>query len=287
MGLPRGRHGTVKDGRRGAATESIALMRSIEVVELQEAVETAIQRRPTREVVPPKDHPPVFGEDGLLQPLDEAVGPGMARLDPGVANAERGTGLIEAGLELAAAVGQHALERPASPADGRQQDLPQEVGDCGVRERGQDAGDTIRARRIAGRDLPDLADALELADVKGVQADQLARSLDVRGQLGHRSRSGLQPARMHAIDPVAFQPAPPAVKHGARDPYLAARRTDADHLRPLNDVQPHSLYALVQGHRSILPKWSLAGGCHSGNDRPDGPLLFGLEVSTLTRPRTA
>src|SRR5438552_6618155 len=176
MGLPRGRHGTVKDGRRGAATESIALMRSIEVVELQEAVETAIQRRPTREVVPPKDHPPVFGEDGLLQPLDEAVGPGMARLDPGVANAERGTGLIEAGLELAAAVGQHALERPASPADGRQQDLPQEVGDCGVRERGQDAGDTIRARRIAGRDLPDLADALELADVKGVQADQLARA---------------------------------------------------------------------------------------------------------------
>ena len=247
------------------------------------------------------------------------------------------------------------------------------MGDCGVRERGQDAGDTIRARRIAGRDLPDLADALELADVKGVQADQLARalgddvprlavaqapeglpralgeqagprgtvmlehqqaltprrqamppqqalhsarrhaqspealriggqagaaprgfrdrdgqqaSLDVRGQLGHRSRSGLQPARMHAIDPVAFQPAPPAVKHGARDPYLAARRTDADHLRPLNDVQPHSLYALVQGHRSILPKWSLAGGCHSGNDRPDGPLLFGLEVSTLTRPRT-
>src|SRR5256886_4366388 len=152
-------------------------MRSIEVVELQEAVETAIQRRPTREVVPPKDHPPVFGEDGLLQPLDEAVGPGMARLDPGVANAERGTGLIEAGLELAAAVGQHALERPASPADGRQQDLPQEVGDCGVRERGQDAGDTIRARRIAGRDLPDLADALELADVKGVQADQLARAL--------------------------------------------------------------------------------------------------------------
>src|SRR2546430_7011692 len=198
---------------------------------------------------------------------------------------------------------------------------------------------------FAGRDLPDLADALELADVKGVQADQLARalgddvprlavaqapeglpralgeqagprgtvmlehqqaltprrqamppqqalhsarrhaqspealriggqagtaprgfrdrdgqqaSLDVRGQLGHRSRSGLQPARMHAIDPVAFQPAPPAGKHGARDPYLAARRTDADHLRPLNDVQPHSLYALVQGHRSILPKWSLA-----------------------------
>ena len=28
----------MKDGRRGAATESIALMRSIEVVELQEAV---------------------------------------------------------------------------------------------------------------------------------------------------------------------------------------------------------------------------------------------------------
>src|SRR2546429_2372414 len=140
----------------------------------KEAGEPATRGRRPGKGGPPKAHPPVFGEDGLLQPLDEAVGPGMARLDPGVANAERGTGLIEAGLELAAAVGQHALERPASPADGRQQDLPQEVGDCGVRERGQDAGDTIRARRIAGRDLPDLADALELADGKSVQADQLA-----------------------------------------------------------------------------------------------------------------
>ena len=110
--------------------------------------------------------------------------------------------------------------------------------------------------------------------------------LDGWGQVRHRARPGAQAARMDPVHAIALQPPAPPVEQGARDASLAAGCGHPDRLCPLHDTQSHSLYALVQGHRSILPKWSLAGGCHSGNDRPDGPLLFAEEVSTLTRLRT-
>src|SRR5439155_25716949 len=45
----------------------------------------------------------------------------------------------------------------------------------------------------------------------------------------------------------------------------------AVHLRALDDAQPHPVYALVDGHRSVLPQWFPWPGKHSGNDRADGP----------------
>src|SRR5262245_44725950 len=98
----------MEDGRRRAAVDAIAMMRAIEVVEVQEVPKAAIERGPGGEVVPPECHPPVLGEDRLLQALDEAVGPGMARLDPGVADAQGHAGRIEVGLKLTATVREHA-----------------------------------------------------------------------------------------------------------------------------------------------------------------------------------
>jgi hypothetical protein len=103
------------------------MMGSLEVVELHEPVKAAIERRPAGEVVPAKDHAPVLGENRLLQALDEAVGPGVARLDACMADSEGPTRGGELGFELAATVSEHALYRPAGLPDGGNDDRVQKV----------------------------------------------------------------------------------------------------------------------------------------------------------------
>src|SRR5437899_2987583 len=70
---------------RGATAHSVALMGTVLVVVAHEAVQRALEREAAGEVSTAKDHAPVFLQDGALQALDEAVGPGMARLGPRVA----------------------------------------------------------------------------------------------------------------------------------------------------------------------------------------------------------
>ena len=91
MSSAGGRQRAVEDGRWGAAPDAVAMMRSLKVVELHEPVKATVERRPAGEVMPAKDHAPVLGENRLLQALHEAVSPGVARLDPGVAYPQRGT----------------------------------------------------------------------------------------------------------------------------------------------------------------------------------------------------
>src|SRR5262245_49570123 len=119
MSSAGGRHGAVEDCRWGAAPDAVAMMRSLEVVELHEPMKAAVERRPTGEVVPAKDHAPVLGENRLLQALDEAVGPGVPRLDAGVANPQRPTRLGEFGFELSAPISEHSLDGPAGLPNGR------------------------------------------------------------------------------------------------------------------------------------------------------------------------
>src|SRR5262252_61666 len=132
------RHGAVEYRRWGAAPDAVAMMGSLEVVELQEAVQAPIERRPAGEIVPAKDHPPVLGENRLLQALDEAIGPGVARLDARVADPQHRTRRGELGFELTATIGEHPLYRPAGLADGRDDDPAQEGRHGGGRKRGQD-----------------------------------------------------------------------------------------------------------------------------------------------------
>jgi hypothetical protein len=96
---------------------------------------------------------------------------------PRVSNAQCLARHVERGLELRAPIGEHALHPPARPAIERHEDLAQEGGGRLGRERGQQPGDAIGARRVARRDLPDLAHAFELADIKGVDRDELTRLL--------------------------------------------------------------------------------------------------------------
>jgi hypothetical protein len=82
---------------------------------------------------------------------------------------------VELPSELAPAIGQHALESPASFGQRHHDHLLQERGGLtGVAHR-HDFRQRVRTRRIARRDLPQLPDSLQLADVERVDADKLSR----------------------------------------------------------------------------------------------------------------
>src|SRR5262249_34244528 len=109
---------------------------------------------------------------------------------------------------------------------------------------------------------------------------------DLGRQLRTTTRPRPQPPRMQAVDAVASEPVLPAVEQCPRNPRLPAGRADSDLRRTTYDLQPHPLYALVEGNRSSCPKVVSLVGFHSGTDRADGPHFLSAEVSTLMRLRT-
>jgi hypothetical protein len=88
MELARHRCGAPEEVGGHTAEEPVALVRPLLVIELQEPVECPLHRRATGKVLPAELDAPVLMQDRALQPLHEAIGPGMARLGAGVANAE-------------------------------------------------------------------------------------------------------------------------------------------------------------------------------------------------------
>src|SRR5438132_7969422 len=103
MELVMHRRGAVEQGGGRLASEAVALMRTLVVIEAHELGQTLRERRTAGEVAAPKLHAPVFLENGALQPLDEPVRPRMARLGARVPEAELPAGVIESPPELAAA----------------------------------------------------------------------------------------------------------------------------------------------------------------------------------------
>src|SRR5436309_573945 len=253
MSLTRDRYGAPEPCRRWVAPEAVALVRPMFVVEADKAVEAPRQCGARGEVAATKLHAPVLLQDRALQPLDKAIGPGVARLGPGVPNAVSATGLIERAVEFAAAVGEDPLNRT-----GRNVHPP---------AMGQVRGKAAAApRRLADRDAED-------------------EPFERRRELARPAGLRLPPARVQAVGPVALQAPAPPVEQGAGDPQVLAHAADATLRRLLHDAQPQSVYLVVQGHRSVLPSWFPCQGLiHSGNDRPDGPLIFQSEVSTPFRP---
>src|SRR5260370_34024004 len=115
MELASGRHGPVEKGSGGAAADPIAVMRTIEVVELQEGAQAAIERSPTGEIVAAEDDAPGLGQDSLLQALAEAVRPGMTRFNAGLAGPHGRTRRGELGFGFISPTRQHPRRGPAGP----------------------------------------------------------------------------------------------------------------------------------------------------------------------------
>jgi hypothetical protein len=127
MSLPRHRYGAPEPYRRWVPPQTVALVRRMFVVEADKGVEAPRQCGARGEVAAAKFHAPVLLQDRALEPLHKAVGPGVARLGPGVPNTVSPTGLIKRAVEFAAAVGEDSLNRPARPAIVREEDPGEEA----------------------------------------------------------------------------------------------------------------------------------------------------------------
>ena len=113
------------------------MMGPLVVVEAQVALEGGFELPEPREVATAKLDAPVLVQDGLLEPLDEAVGEGVPRFGPSVPDdGMLPTGFVEGPLEFAAAVGEDPLHGIPRLAEERDDPLAQELGrKRGVRPR--------------------------------------------------------------------------------------------------------------------------------------------------------
>src|SRR5712691_727230 len=187
---------------RDAATRQAAVVNAVEVVVDEVALELPLEPRVARIQVAGEGGAPALREDRLVQGLDVPVRlrtSGVDVRDPGAQALERR--VEERTLELVAVVGEDALEPPAGGLELARDPAGELRGLLGGRvalpaddELGPGEGgvDVDRAQ------LPDRAlAAAQAPDVETVDADQLARALDLDvlhvGQLLELSNSPHQP----------------------------------------------------------------------------------------------
>ncbi len=188
------------------------------IVEAEEALEGAIDGCGGGEEAASEGDSPVFVKDGALESFDEAVGPAVAWLGACVVDGEFGADGIEEAAELIALIGKDTLKFPAGLTVGGQQNSFEESGAVDSLRRGDDLGNAIGAGSVAGRDLPELADPFEPADIETVQADQLARNLrfDMAGAaVSHTPEGPASPLCKQAWQPSASDCTPAGRKDDA------------------------------------------------------------------------
>lgn len=161
-------------------------------------------------------------EEGALQALDEAVVPRVARSRADMPDSVGRAGLVEGPSVLAAAVGEQPPEGPAGCRVDREHPRGEEAGRRLRGELGADLDDGVRVGRIAGGVLPDFPHPLELPDVEGIQANQLAGLLGrhVEGTDGAGPGPACAGSARSATPPSGRcrPPAPPAACSGSRGP---------------------------------------------------------------------
>ena len=138
------------------ATQAVATMRPLRVVEDEKPVQRPVQgpRRP--KVVPAELDTPVLMQNRPLQAFDEPVGPRVPRLRPRVPHLVGGTRRDEARLELLAVVRQHPLQTPARRTIARPHDLGQKGGHFrGGHLAHDDPGPPERRGAVTAGQLPD------------------------------------------------------------------------------------------------------------------------------------
>src|SRR5215469_11100387 len=123
-----GLRGAPEQGGGSVATEAVAVMRTFMVVEVQKRVETPLQCGSTGEVASAEGHTPVLLQDRALQPLDEAIGPGMPGFLGRVGKPQLAPGPVEGAMEFGPPIGQNATQPPARAPIVRHEDRPQEMG---------------------------------------------------------------------------------------------------------------------------------------------------------------
>ena len=93
------------------------------VVELQKPIERGLEPASPREVLPTERDAPLLVQNGLLQPLHEAIRPCVSRLRARDANPRRLAARRERALEFLAVVREDPLHRPPRRATAGPHDL--------------------------------------------------------------------------------------------------------------------------------------------------------------------
>lgn len=157
----------VKHLAQRAAPEAVVSMRAAPVVEVQIVIEHFLHGPDAGEEAAAELHPPQLAEDGALEPFDEAVGPGVAGFGAGVPETQLPTDLIKRSPVLRALITEHPLHGPSRLREVGH-NLPEELGRRLGRTRSS-AAPQRTSRPCTAR----LCRPFQLADVEGVEADQL------------------------------------------------------------------------------------------------------------------
>jgi hypothetical protein len=150
-------------------------MGSLVVVEGQVNLQGPFKLTTPCEVSPAEGHTPMLVEDGSLKTFDEAVGPWVSGFRPRMADLQALTDGIKLTPKLATPIGEDSLKRPSCGFIKGQEDIHKETSSVLSGIGRDDACRSVRAGRITGRDLPDLAHPFESTNVEGVQTDKFTR----------------------------------------------------------------------------------------------------------------
>ena len=162
------------DRKGRAAAHEVAVVGAASVVGLQPALELGVEVGQASEVLAVEGGPVELLEGGALEAFADGVVVGRARRDAMLADTEvlkvAGERLAD---ELGAVVGQHPGELGAD-AGQPLGDVVDEAGRIPSRlVPGDQGADGIAGGGVHGGQLPDRPNTFELADLEGVQGDQI------------------------------------------------------------------------------------------------------------------
>jgi len=149
------------------------MMNTFEVIVSKVSIQFPLHLGNTGKESSPERHSPELSEDRSLQPFNKPVGPGMPGFGSGMADLPGSALPVELSKVLSAAVGQDPLNIKSLFTESRDHSLSKERRRlCGTPVANDQPGHTEGGRCVTGGVLPDLAHALELADIEGVDAHQ-------------------------------------------------------------------------------------------------------------------
>jgi hypothetical protein len=161
------------DRKGRAAVHEVAVVAAAGVVDLEPALELGVEVGQASEVLAVEGGPVELLEGGALEALADSVVVGRAGRDATMADLQ----VLKAGEATTGELGAVVGEDPGKLDPGAIQALGDMVDEGrGVPGRlvpGDQGADGIAGGGVNGGEFPDRADALELADVEGVQGDQI------------------------------------------------------------------------------------------------------------------
>ena len=168
-----------------------------------------------------------------------------------------------------------AIELPAGLSVSGQENTPEEASAVNRLDRRDDLGEGEGAGSITGRDLPELADALEVADVEAVQADQVARPVGLN--MAGTAVAGLPETTASTVGEKAGRPRTVVLEDG--QPFMPTSKSGASK-ESMDRTRRHPYRASQKLGREPSRAPRRPGQSHA----QDGSLLVGFHLRRPPAP---